>query len=42
MAVNPGVLQPGLLPDVMSLRAKVFTYSQGLRKPSGALPVEIR
>ncbi len=45
MAVNPSVLQPGLLPDVISLRPaslKLRSYSQRLRKPSGGLPVEIR
>jgi len=43
MAENPSVLQPRLEPDVMSLRpTRPPPYSQGLRKPSGALPFESR
>src|SRR6266702_7384328 len=42
-AENPAVLQPGLEPDMMSLRpAKPLLYNQGLRKPSGGLPFEIK
>lgn len=42
MAGNPSVLQPGLEPDVTSFRpGRARLYSQGLRKPSVGLPVEI-
>ncbi len=37
------VLQPGLEPDVISLRpAKPRSYSKGLSQPSGPLPFESR
>src|SRR6266702_6330426 len=40
---TPSVLQPGLEPDVMSLRpARPSLYGLGLRKPSGGLPFEIK
>jgi hypothetical protein len=44
IAENPGVSQPVLVPDVMSLKANhcARPYSQGLRKPSGALPFDRR
>ena len=41
-AVKPVVSQPGLEPDVMSLKpAAPVEYKSGLRKPSGALPEAI-
>ena len=44
VAVKPVVSQPGLEPDIMSVRPgrPLRLYSQGLRKPSGVLPVAIR
>ena len=43
VASNPLVPQPGLDPDMMSLKPLLsIVYSQGLRKPSGGLPVESR
>jgi len=43
MGENPSVLQPGLEPDVMSLRpARPSLYGLGLRKPSRGLPFEIK
>ena len=43
-ALNPGVPQPGLLPDVTSLMPSfsLKRYSRGLSSPSGAWSWEIR
>ena len=41
-AWNPLVLQPGLLPFLMSLRTSGCAYSAGLMKPTGVLPAARR
>ena len=41
-ASNPLVLQPGLLPEVTSLKMDGFWYRKGLRKPRGDLPAAMR
>ena len=43
MAGNPSVPQPGLAPDLMSLRPAIASlYNQGFRNPSGFFPFEIK